>query len=734
MTQTASLQDHCSKCGKPKRQLKKMSLTQWMFSTDACNCDTPAVGYGANRSREFTSVLELCPDCGLPVLTGRPGSMTQWIFGATSCKCQAKLLRENQSASGRTIAPEFLDRETELLVDKFHVSDEVSALTVQLGLPEDRYQAVKLVGQGAVSKVYECQDRLLQRLVAIKFLIANKWTGEEIKRFQSEAKATSKLTHPNIVLLHDFGATSTGQPYMVLEYFTGVSLEDLIGTRGPLPEEVAVEIGSQIADAMQFAHTKGILHRDVKPANIMLIEEDPHSIVAKIIDFGIADFITDQSLSVKGGSIVGTPNYMSPDLLQGRKADARSDVYSLGCTLFEALTGRPPFIAESALEIVQMHVNEPPPALHEALPSGEFSEDMEALIEKALQKDPQDRFASMAELADALDRIKNGADSGDNADQGDRAGTTGGTSAGTTKKRLMIVGALVLCVVGAVALSLLHLKNSASPPVTKAKPLLPKTDELRWQSPFGPDIQENLMGDEALEQYQHLRAVDTISIRGANITDKGIEYIKNCNVRSLGLEGCKITNKGFKQILSIKTLRILNLSHCPQLTDYSYLALRPELTSVWFLNNELTDEQLKWFAPLKNLNAVNISDNPRITGTGFVHFQNMKELRDLRISGLQFTADGIKALSELTQLTSLNIRFSNIQDRDLEQIAKLENLRILSLIGTSISDKGLKQIAKLRHLKQLYIGTCKYVTPHGVTELSHKRRRLQIDTNHAYSL
>lgn len=720
-----------------------MSLTQWMFSTGACNCDTPQQTDSSGSSRELTSVLDLCPQCGRPILTGRPGSMTQWIFRASSCDCQAKQLRLDPSntslhAEGPTPEPSPPPLPTASPAEETLIEDE--SLTAELGLPADRYRAIKLVGKGAVSKVYQCRDRVLNRIVAIKFLQSSRWTGDEILRFQSEAKATSRLTHPNIIHVHDFGATDAGQPYMVLEYFTGVSLEDLIANRGPLPEPSAAEIGIQVARAMAFAHSKGVLHRDIKPANIMLIETDEQTVIAKVIDFGLADFVNERPIGVKGGSLVGTPAYMSPSQILGNSADERSEIYALGCTLFEAMTGRPPFVGESTLDTINMHVSTPPSRLSEVFANADFSNDMEKVIARSLQKDPEKTFADMSEVEKALEAVLNPSSAIEEKAH-DAASTEASEPAGATESGARLKSkplTLILCaaLAGLILIALTMVPKLTEPKITaKQTPTpLPKTDELRWQSPFGPDINENMRGNEALKVFEHKRKVDSIDIRAANITDDGLKYIMHCKPRNVNFEASKITDQGFRKICSIKSLRLINLSHCPQLRDYSCLTLRPELESAYFLSNEMTDDDLKWFAPLTKLQSVNISNNPLINGTGLVHLQNSPSLSDLRLAGCQFTADGIKALSGLKQLQSLTLRFSNIKDDDLDAVSTMTNLNWLSLIGTDIGDRGLLKLANLPHLEHLYIGLCQRVTPEGIFALKKKLKKLDVNTDAAYSL
>lgn len=702
--------------------------------------------------------MELCISCGLPVLAGRAGSMTQWIFRASSCKCDSKLLRPSvdsivsrepvdDSSSSQADARKSIDSEDE----NFYISDEVSPLTIELGLPSDRYQAIKLVGKGAVSKVYKCQDRLLRRVVAIKFLINTRWSRRDLLQFQTEAKATSKLAHPNIITVHDFGSTTNGQPYMVLEFFTGISLDDLVRTRGPLPEDVAAEIGAQIAEGMNYAHSKGVLHRDIKPANIMLIETT-EGVVAKIIDFGIAELNAAEDPAFEGSSVVGTPSYMSPDELNGRKSDARSDIYSLGCTLFYAMTGNPPFTGTSSVEVVNKHVHESPPTLRETLDDAEFSDDIESIIAKSLNKNPADRFQSMEKMRSALNGVHRGATQHGNVDssgvgrsnENENFATSdhSDTAGDITPKGARSIPLLVLTISALASGALLIVPKLIDTPSTNTltaaapepKTAAEKRNELRWQSPFGIDIQENFPDNEILKKYENRRNVEDISIRGANINDDGLKYIMNCGVVGLGLEASKITNKGFRKVCTIKTLKRLNLSHSPQLTDYSCLKLCPQLTSAWFLANELTDKQLEDFSHLEKLNSTNLSGNPQITGSGFVHLQNLKDLRDMRLNSLQFTTDGIKSLASLKQVEWLQLRYSNVTDDDLDAIATMKNLRSLSLIRTDITDTGIMKLAKLPQLKQLYVGICKRVTPAGIAQLNQRRPDIVINTKEAYAL
>lgn len=703
-----------------------MTLTQWMFSTLACNCDSVDLqnAQSDKLEKQSTPIVEICNSCGLPVLHGRQGSMTQWIFGAGSCKCAASQFQSQ--------TPE-VSRETNAIeaFEKFEISSEVSELTTELGLPSDRYQVVQKVGEGASAKVYECQDRILRRLVAIKLLTSGTSSGDAIRKFQSEAKATSKLNHTNIVKVHDFGATSFGQPYMVLEYFTGVSLAALLSIKGPLPEGVAAEIGAQVASAMAAAHQKEIVHRDLKPANIMLVETEDETVVAKVIDFGVADFVVDQSLTAAGHAVVGTPDYMSPDQLRGKKSDPSSDIYSLGCTLFEALTGRLPFLADSSLAVVQMHLNQKPPRLQEAYPSGMFSEPMERLVASMLEKNSTDRISSMEEVRNQLMVICETSSKSDTKSDPQGAtlslylpDTTFDTKpASAFPLALALSGVALLATIAIVSLNVV---KQEAPSVKNSHEEASEASGLDTSiKTLG--IPEETRNDSILKQFEHKTDVQKIAFRNSTITDRGLDSITHLPLVTLSLPGTEITDVGFKKICKIKTLLRLNLCQTPKIRAYSEIAQLAKLQSIALTENEMTDKDLDGFKTLTDLRTVNLSTNP-INGTGLVNFKNAKLLTDFKMGSAQFTADGIKALGQLKQIHRLSLRNSNIGDPQLDTIVTMPGVVTLDISGTNITNAGLLKLAKMKSLKELRIGECPHVTPHGISKLKKLRNDIDIST------
>src|SRR5215208_5315186 len=219
-----------------------------------------------------------------------------------------------------------------------------------------RYELVELIGRGGMSSVWKAHDRLLDRIVAIKVLHEHYTQDEEyVERFRREARSVAQVSHPNIVTVIDRGEDA-GRQYIVFEYVAGENLKQLIEREGPLPVRDALLLAIQMARALGFAHDRGLVHRDVKPQNVLLNDEGQ----AKMTDFGIARSVDVDGVTITG-TVLGTSEYIAPEQARGQRVDANTDVYSLGVVLYELLTGSVPFQGESFVTVALRHVNEPPP-------------------------------------------------------------------------------------------------------------------------------------------------------------------------------------------------------------------------------------------------------------------------------------------------------------------------------------------------------------------------------------
>jgi len=243
----------------------------------------------------------------------------------------------------------------------------------------ERYRLLEPLGEGAMSSVWLAEDTELGRRVAVKML----GPAADRARFEREARAAAALSSPHLLQVYDYGA-SGGQPFMVLEYLAGGTLDDRLPRGTPLPDAETQRIASEIAAGLAHAHARGLVHRDLKPANVLFDSEDR----AKIADFGIARMGGGGTLT-EAGTVLGTASYISPEQAAGEPATPASDVYSFGVMLFRMLTGRLPFESRNAMELVRMHRDEPPPTVHELRPDAPAG--LEAVARAALAKDPAAR-------------------------------------------------------------------------------------------------------------------------------------------------------------------------------------------------------------------------------------------------------------------------------------------------------------------------------------------------------
>jgi serine/threonine protein kinase len=268
-----------------------------------------------------------------------------------------------------------------------------------------RYQIQELIGQGGMSAVYKAEDPNLKRVVALK-MIHSHLSGDPgfLHRFEEEASAVAQLRHPNIVQVFDFNHEDETY-YMVMEFIPGETLHDhlkRLNTAGRrMPVKQVVDYMVNICEAVDYAHDRGLIHRDIKPANINLSVFEQ----AILMDFGIAKIIGGQQHTATG-AVVGTALYMSHEQIKGQEVDRRSDIYSLGVTLFEMVSGHPPFDADSAMTIMMMHVNDPIPDLQEINP--DVHPELVAVINKALAKTPEQCYQIAGEMAEALKKCRKG--------------------------------------------------------------------------------------------------------------------------------------------------------------------------------------------------------------------------------------------------------------------------------------------------------------------------------------
>ncbi|MET0389465.1 MAG: serine/threonine-protein kinase [Polyangiales bacterium] len=270
------------------------------------------------------------------------------------------------------------------------------------------YIVVDRIGSGGMGSVYKAEQPSMNRMVAIKVLHSRFATRDDlVARFRREARAMSQLSHPNTARVYKYGELDDGAVYFVMDYLEGRNLAAWVRENGPMQAERAVQLMAQVCGALEEAHRAGIVHRDLKPENVFLTTQSGSTDFPKVLDFGLAKMSEKQMgrgsmMFTQQGMVFGTPEFMSPEQAQGEALDQRSDIYSLALILYELITGKLPFDAKAPLDIMKAHVRDAPIPLSKRVPGRPFWPELETVINKALAKTPDERYASAVEFGEAL--------------------------------------------------------------------------------------------------------------------------------------------------------------------------------------------------------------------------------------------------------------------------------------------------------------------------------------------
>ena len=375
----------------------------------------------------------------------------------------------------------------------------------------ERYEILEEIGRGGMSTIYRCRENVLQRNIALKVInpAAIGAGSNYLERFRREAKSASAMDHPNIVRVFASGVSSNGVAFMAMELLEGRTLEALLKAEGCLNQESFAEVFIPVLSALEYAHENQIVHRDLKPANIMILtEKSTGGSIIKMLDFGVAKDLRqepDSSAALTRG-LVGTPYYMSPEQCNGSPVDMRSDIYSLGCVMFESLSGKPPFTGGAAFEVMYGHTHLPVPKLPDLSGSQQISGKLVAVIFKALSKKPGDRQSTVSELRSELE---------------DALSSSGKhpIHAGKSDIRIFLAGVLVLSAI-AFAL-LLGLKGQSNKSVTVPASENSFPPKLATQSLSGSiNVVKKLVIEGKSAEANKLLAEITLQIQKGRITDE----------------------------------------------------------------------------------------------------------------------------------------------------------------------------------------------------------------------
>ena len=345
------------------------------------------------------------------------------------------------------------------------------------------YEIHSIIGHGGMGVVYKARHAMMDRIVAIKMLKAQLITDSmSVKRFQQEVKASSRINHPHVVAVYNFGLTPQGLPYIVMDYLEGNTLAGVIRRDGQLGVERGVKIISQACEGLAYAHKQGVVHRDLKPGNIVLTDYDGDSEFVKVVDFGVAKLMggtADSQRLTQAGDICGSPVYMSPEQCMGQELDWRSDIYSMGVVIYETLTGCLPLVGTTMVDTMAKQCSEMPPPFATARPDLYIPERIQQVVFKALAKDPNNRHQSMDELREDLyQAIPRPGRSGALRNAELLTNTTPSADKKaqvSSKPKVIWIAAIVACLIGLVAVIAMFVvhptahKAASSPPSPDSK-------------------------------------------------------------------------------------------------------------------------------------------------------------------------------------------------------------------------------------------------------------------------
>lgn len=579
-----------------------------------------------------------------------------------------------------------------------------------------KYNMQDRIGVGGMGVVYRCSQVFIGKELAIKTLNLHSMNDEAVQRFQTEAKAAGALSHPNIVSVHDFGVTDGGTPYMVMDYVPGRTLHDVLSAKGQLSLETVIDIFIQTSDALAHAHGKGVFHRDIKPSNIVLLQEEsigPGAI--RILDFGIAKIASNSAQTqelTKTGMVIGSPLYMSPEQSIGKKMDARTDIYSLGCVLFECLCGAPPFQGETIIETLMLHQTQQPKSLREASLGREFPERLQELVNSMLAKKLEERAKSMDSVYQTLVEIKSSikttATGTPETPDKDRILSSPKNDAKRLAKLIgpallsakVMIAAVTLICVGITAFVFMQL----TPPkdAEKIKPIAILDGRLST-----PEIE---------------RASYDQKVRRA-LTESRSRGYEHCSIPI-----CEFSQSQFEMLGRATWLKKATLIECSRFTPQGIKTLLSgNIEYLDLRGSELNDESIEAISKYgSRLRYLNLSKCFNISGKALASLARLKNLDILDLSALPVSDEVLKilvdGLPELRELSLAEIPY--IGDHSASVLARHKAVWGLGLSSTSISDQGLKHFGN--NVEWLYLTGNPRITDAGIETLISNCPKLRV--------
>jgi serine/threonine protein kinase len=613
---------------------------------------------------------------------------------------------------------------------------------------EERYRIISVIGHGGFGCVYKVHQLMLNKQFALKTLNPVHATEVTIMRLQKEGQAASRLEHRNLVRAVDFGMINGVQPFLVMELISGPTFADYLKEHGRLPLAEALQIFIPIAQALAYAHGQGIIHRDLKPSNVMLANDESGFglFIPKIVDFGIAkiQFADDgHAMTLTStGDVFGTPLYMSPEQCAGSAIDARTDIYSLGCMLFEALTGAPPFTGRNALEIMMQHGTGTVPSLKQASMGEIFPRQIERIISLTLAKNPNERYSNCQRLADDLLALQQG-----DFDRISTIAQTGAVLPRPSEKQQ----SLVYIVIAAVVFGLLGATLGFLSATLRAVPAPAKHEEDSEEKYLSPSL-PGLRDESSMYSYFSNEKDGKIVFNFPWQNPRGaLEYWNDDKLVQFGASKTRSAPKSAK-LLFVPTG---NFFREPDL----WARFHPkELYGVvvedkhWSVHPETLNQAIRIMAQQDNLRILSmegkrlslrawrsIGDIPHplwlniskckvegknINGDQIADLKWLQDLHLLKLSEVESSTPFLKKLAAGSSLRRLSLSKTNLTDEDVRLFSKIRALEVLSLRNLTSKSIPMEEIAILKRLKVLIVD--KELLESAAPEALHKLHGIKI--------
>lgn len=575
-----------------------------------------------------------------------------------------------------------------------------SAFSGEVDLPS-RYIDIDQIGQGANCVVVRARDKFLDRQVAIKILKSELTDFNSVRRFQQEAKMMSSFNLKNLPVVLDFGLSAAGRPFMVMELVEGLSLKQTIKELdNQLTVELALEITMQILSALQHAHERGIVHRDLKSQNVMISWTEDGKPLIKVVDFGLAGEINRPMMITECGAALGTPYYMSPEQAQGCSADARSDLYSLGCVMFEMLVGHTPFEKRSAAETLSAHIRETAPALRSSARLKNLNKhalnSLNRLVAKLLEKEPAKRHQCVSDVQDDLELVIEqlqtaSAEQSDESDEEQIDNTLAGFTSWTNIRAIQANDSVSM-------VSTLPFK-----PAKTGEPISSRFEILSRHVKSSRGVQLTLI--------LLVMALTTLSAAGFILPDPVASMSANASMVPTVIPSVIPTNLPTDCLNPVAQLeREAQAQLSDKASDITKKTFKATIGGKFHISDgdlwalpSLADKDLVLMKDFPSVKHINLITSQAVTGEGFHQIKTLP-IESLDLRGLTISQSGFDAISEMKTLNTLQIDYMPfLTVSKLTKLQSAPSLKTLTCKGAHLSLRCQSEIARIPHLTHLFL-------------------------------